>query len=135
MLGGTFVAVIIKSPKLIGIDLRFESCSAPQYFYILNSAMVVSRRKQPHPFNADNSNVMKSMNTLWAVFLFSSILPADFSECNCNMASAQEVPRSPLSECGERVTGLLCERKDLVMGHTCHTCKPGYYNLEQSSRL
>ena len=58
-----------------------------------------------------------------------------FPECNCNPAGAQEVPGYPLGGCGARITGLLCECKDLVQGHTCDTCKPGYYNLDINNPL
>ncbi|XP_071477998.1 LOW QUALITY PROTEIN: laminin subunit alpha-5-like, partial [Diadema antillarum] len=53
-------------------------------------------------------------------------------ECNCDPAGVIDVPGEPLGGCGS-ATGGACLCKDNVMGRTCDTCKPLYWNLEISN--
>ncbi|XP_041484164.1 laminin subunit alpha-like isoform X1 [Lytechinus variegatus] len=53
-------------------------------------------------------------------------------ECNCDPAGVIDVPGQPLGGCGS-ATGGACLCKDNVMGRTCDTCKPLYWNLEISN--
>lgn len=55
-------------------------------------------------------------------------------ECNCNPAGAVQVHGQPLGGCG--VTGSRqCRCKDRVIGRTCDTCKPGFWNLDVQNPL
>lgn len=55
-------------------------------------------------------------------------------ECNCNPAGAVQMLGLPLGGCG--VTGTHhCKCKDRVIGRTCDTCKPGFWNLDAQNPL
>ncbi|XP_071835637.1 laminin subunit alpha-like isoform X2 [Apostichopus japonicus] len=53
-------------------------------------------------------------------------------ECNCNPAGVIDVPGEPLGGCGQATQGA-CLCKENVIGRTCDSCAPQYFNLVRSN--
>ncbi|KAJ8032912.1 Laminin subunit alpha [Holothuria leucospilota] len=53
-------------------------------------------------------------------------------ECNCNPAGVIDIPGEPLGGCGQATQGA-CLCKENVIGRTCDSCAPRYFNLARSN--